>query len=59
MWMGPFYRIQEPAAVGVVIRDHEGLVKLTAWRLLSHCWDAEEAEAVACREGIALSARWP
>ena len=33
-------------------------VKLTAWRLLLHCRDPEEAEAAACREGIAMAARW-
>lgn len=46
-------------AVGVVIRDHIGLAKLASWRLLYHCRDAEEAEAIACCEGIALAVRCP
>jgi len=32
---------------------------LASWRLLRHCRDAEETEAAACREGIALASRWP
>lgn len=34
-------------------------MKLTAWHILSHCKDAEEAEAEACLEGIHLAMRWP
>jgi len=34
-------------------------VKLSAWRLLHHCRDAEEEEAAACHEGVAMAARWP
>jgi ribonuclease HI len=47
------------AAVGVVIRDWKGSLKLTAWRVIFHCRDAEEAEAIACREGVHLALRWP
>lgn len=47
------------AAVGVVIRDKEGQPMLMACRKLSHCRDAEEAEALACLEGIRMGTRWP
>ena len=47
------------AAVGVVIRYHNGQVKLASWRLLRYCRDAKEAKAVAYCEGIALAAQWP
>jgi ribonuclease HI len=47
------------AAIGVVIRDWVGDLKLTAWRVIFHCRDAEEAEARACLEGVHLAHRWP
>ena len=47
------------AAVGVIARDHEGNPHIMAWRMLFHCRDAEEAEALACLEGIKLAERWP
>jgi len=56
---GAFLPASGAAAVGIIIRDHDGHVKLAAWRVLRHCRDAEEAEAVACCEGITLAARWP
>ena len=56
---GAFLLDSGVAAIGVIIRDHGGGIKLSAWRLLRHCRDAVEAEAVACREGIILAARWP
>ena len=45
--------------MGVVIRDWEGSLKLTAWRVILHCRDVEEADAIACREGVHLPLRWP
>jgi hypothetical protein len=42
-----------------VIREWKGSLKLTAWPVLSHCRDAEEAEVVACLEGLHLAIRWP
>jgi len=54
---GAFISSSGTAVMGVVIRDHNGQVKLASWRLL--CRDAEEAEAVACCEAITLAARWP
>jgi hypothetical protein len=56
---GAFISSSGTAAVGVVIRDHNGQVKLASWRLLHYCRDAEEAKVVAYCEGIALAARWP
>nr|AWA44923.1 UPI0001A83545 related cluster [Saccharum officinarum] len=55
---GAFISSSGTATVGVVIRDHNGQVKLASWRLLHYCRDAEEAEVFACCEGIALAARW-
>jgi ribonuclease HI len=54
-----FNPISGEAAVGVVIRDWEGGLKLTAWRTISYCRDAEEAEARACLEGANMALRWP
>ncbi|XP_066333320.1 uncharacterized protein [Miscanthus floridulus] len=54
-----FNPLSGDAAVGVVIRDWEGILKLTAWRTISHCRDAEEAEARACLEGANMALRWP
>jgi hypothetical protein len=33
-------------------------VSLIAWRVVFHVWDAEEVEAMACREGLQLGAKW-
>jgi hypothetical protein len=52
-----FNQLSGDTSVGVVIRDWEGSLKLTAWRVISHCRDAEEAEA--CLEGVCLALRWP
>jgi hypothetical protein len=46
------------AGIGVVIRDHLGNVKLSAWKVIYGAISAEETEAVACREGILLAAEW-
>jgi hypothetical protein len=39
------------ASSGVIVRDHEGSVLLTAWKVLRHCSSREEAEAEACLHG--------
>jgi ribonuclease HI len=44
--------------IGVVIRDSSGLVQLTAWRFISQSTGAEEMEALACKEGMDLAAKW-
>jgi hypothetical protein len=46
------------AGIGVVIRDHLGVVKLRAWKVIFDASDAEETEALACKEGISLAAEW-
>jgi len=56
---GAFNPTSEEASIGVIIRDQMGNPKLTAWRLLSHCRNAEEAEAQTCLEGVCLASRWP
>jgi ribonuclease HI len=56
---GAFQQATGEAAIGVIIRDHDGDPKLLAWRVLFNCQDVEEAEAIACLEGIRLSSRWP
>ena len=56
---GAFISSSGTAAVGVVIRYHNGQVKLASWRSLRYCRDAKEAKAVAYCEGIALAAQWP
>lgn len=44
--------------LGVVIRNHQGEVLLTAWKDLQALRDAEEAETLACMEGLMLAADW-
>jgi ribonuclease HI len=46
------------ASLGVVVRDAEGKVLLTAWKVLRRCDSAEEAEAEACLEGLRLLVEW-
>ncbi|KAK1644818.1 hypothetical protein QYE76_062623 [Lolium multiflorum] len=40
------------AGLGLIIRDHRGRVILTEWKFLPGCISAEEAEALACLDGI-------
>jgi ribonuclease HI len=47
------------ATIGVTARDHDCNPHIMAWRVLFRCRDAEEAEALACLEGIRLAERWP
>jgi ribonuclease HI len=42
------------ASFGVVVRDSQGQALLSAWGTWSHVTSAEEAEALACLEGIRL-----
>ncbi|GJN35111.1 hypothetical protein PR202_gb23849 [Eleusine coracana subsp. coracana] len=46
------------ASVRIVVRDDNGLVLLSAWRLLRGCVSVEEAEGEACLEGVRLMAEW-
>ncbi|GJN29041.1 hypothetical protein PR202_gb17231 [Eleusine coracana subsp. coracana] len=36
-----------------------GTPLLTAWRILFYCGSAEEAEIIACLEGIKMASWWP
>jgi hypothetical protein len=49
-----FCRDTRAASAGLVVRDHTGLVLLTAWKALRRCGSPEEAEAEACLQGIRL-----
>jgi hypothetical protein len=40
------------AGWGLIIRDNRGVVLTTAWQYLPGCVSAEQAEAVACLEGL-------
>jgi ribonuclease HI len=56
---GAFNKESRRAAVGVIAQDKEGQPLLAFWSSIAHCRDAEEAEALACLEGIVLGRRWP
>jgi ribonuclease HI len=50
------------AGVGIIIRDHLGHTLLAEWKFLPFCGSAEEAEVIACLEGLRhliLLRRWP
>jgi len=49
---GSYTEATGTAGLGVVIRDHQGDVKLSAWRVISRAIDAEEVEAMVCRERL-------
>jgi hypothetical protein len=49
-----FCRDTGAASAGIVMRDHAGLVPVTAWKTLRRCGSPEEAEAEACLQGIRL-----
>lgn len=55
---GSFIDQTGDAGVGVVIRDHKGEVLLTAWRVLFRCASANDAEGLACAEGLRLVFQW-
>jgi hypothetical protein len=40
------------AGIGIVIRDHQGKPVLADWRFIPGCARAENAEALACLEGL-------
>jgi ribonuclease HI len=45
--------------IGVVVRDEKGDVLYSAWKTLACCASAEEAEVLACLEGIRYLAAHP
>lgn len=56
---GAFINETGAAALGVIIRDKNGMPLVMACRTLIHCSDAEDVEALACLEGIRIGAIWP
>ncbi|TVU16750.1 hypothetical protein EJB05_36902, partial [Eragrostis curvula] len=44
--------------MGIIARDHTGGVVFASGRVLFHCASAEEAELMACREGLHLALQW-
>jgi ribonuclease HI len=46
------------AGAGMVVRDHNGSIILSACRQLRNCRDALEAELCAVREGLSLAMQW-
>ncbi|RLN32801.1 hypothetical protein C2845_PM03G31430 [Panicum miliaceum] len=55
---GAFDSVSGEAGIGIVIRNHEGTVQLTAWKHIRAGRDAEEVECLAGREGLILAAEW-
>jgi len=42
------------ASTGAVVRNHQGHVLVSAWRVLFDCFSVEEAKFAACCEGLRL-----
>jgi hypothetical protein len=51
---GAFNPRTAEAAIGLIARDHDGNPKIMVRCLIPNCRDAEEAEAMACLEGVKL-----
>jgi hypothetical protein len=54
--------VSKHAGLGIIIRDQLGQVILTEWKFIPFCNSAEEAEVLACLEGIRHLInlqRWP
>jgi ribonuclease HI len=56
---GAFIVESGKASVGTIARNDSGRPLAAAWGCLLHCQDAEEAEAMACLEGVKLANLWP
>jgi len=52
-----FDAISGHAGFGVVIRNSAGGVELSVWKAILYARDAEEVEAMACREGLSWGQR--
>jgi ribonuclease HI len=46
------------ASTGIVVRDSNGSMLLSAWRSIRHGGGADQAEAEACLQGIRLVTEW-
>jgi ribonuclease HI len=54
-WQAPSFA----GGIGMVVRDETGAVLHAEWKPLSTCGSAEEAETIACLEGIRYLAAHP
>jgi hypothetical protein len=55
---GSYMKETGHASVGIVIRDHTCHAVIAAGKFFDNCCDAQEAEAIAAREGARLAAQW-
>jgi hypothetical protein len=55
---GAFDAHSREGGVGIVARDNAGSVVFTAWKYIARGEDAEELEAMACKEGLVLASEW-
>jgi len=55
---GAFDSTTNEGGLGIIIRDHLGVVLLSAWVYMRSGKDAEEMEAMACQRGLCLAADW-
>ena len=46
------------ASTGAVVRNHQGHVLVSAWRVLFDCFSVEEAEFAVCCEKLRLVSQW-
>jgi hypothetical protein len=53
-----FFQQSGLTGLGIVARNEKGEVTLAARRVMTGCSDAEEAELMACREGLNLAFQW-
>jgi ribonuclease HI len=56
---GTFKKESGRVAIGAIATDAGGQPLSALWSCLHSCRDAEEAEAMACLEGVKLGRRWP
>ena len=55
---GCFVEATGEASAGVVISNASGEVLLSGWQLLHQCTVAEDAELMACKEGLTVAHNW-
>jgi hypothetical protein len=53
-----FYEASGEASAGIVVRDSQGRVILTTWRVLHGCASPDQPEAEAVLEGLRLTMEW-
>ncbi|TVU07185.1 hypothetical protein EJB05_47228, partial [Eragrostis curvula] len=55
---GAYTEATGEAGIGIIIRDSFGRALLSSWRVIFSARNAEEVEALACLEGLALATEW-